>query len=383
MTVQRPSRLDLAIAVCLTVVLQLELWIGERYQGAPAFPGDRVPTAVLLLLLTGAVAWRRVRPVEAFAAGMGALTVLSVWQGGAEAGGLFAVLLVSTFSAAAWSRRAWPVVVIAVIAVCAHNLSDPFIRHPGTLQGLVDQLFGLFFTAAGLLLGRIVHARGQRAVVAEQGAAGLVAAERARLARELHDVVAHSVSLMVVQAKGGAAILAQDPARAAQAFSTIEASGRQALEELRRMLGLLREEGDDAPSRHAQPGLAEVPALVEAIRATGLEVAMSTEGEPGALAPSADLSAYRVVQEALTNVLRHSGARRADVSLRWRPEELEVRVHDDGTGAVRLDLPSGGRGLLGLRERVGLLGGTVHAAPRPDGGFEVRALLPRRTALAA
>ena len=386
MTIRRPTVLDAVLAAAATLLLQAELWLGERYEGVPAFPGDRTATSVMLLLVTVPLAWRRARPRAAFAGSMLALTVLSAWQGGAEAGGLFLVLLFAVYSAAAWSDRPWEVAALATLAVVVHNIRD---EH---LQGFGDHIFAPTFCVAGFVLGRIVHARGRRAEDAEAAAVEAVAAERARIARELHDVVAHSVSVMVMQAKGGSAILAADPDRAREAFATIESSGRQALEELRRMLGLLRDDGvgdadrarvgtadaDGANGRHPQPGLARLPALVEETRAAGLDVRLVVTGEPGSLPPGEDLSAYRIVQESLTNVLKHAGASSAEVQVRWRPDALELAVADDGRGVSELDLPSSGRGVLGMRERVALFGGTfAAAAAREGGGFEVRAVLPR------
>ena len=247
MALRRPPALDVALAAALTVLLQLELWLGETYEGEPAFPGDRTATAVLLLGVTVPLAWRRVHPRAAFAASMLALSVLSLWQGGAEAGGLFLVLLIAVYSAAAWSDRPLEVAAIAAVTLIAHGLRNPWS------EGLGDYLFAPAFCAAGFVLGRIVHARGRRAQQAEASAAEAIAAERARLARELHDVVAHSVSVMVMQAKGGSAVLDSDPDRARTAFRTIESSGRQAIEELRLMLGLLRGDGGGRRGRRPQP----------------------------------------------------------------------------------------------------------------------------------
>ena len=373
MTHPRPTALDVALASALTLLLQLELWLGETYEGEPAFPGDRTATAVLLLGVTVPLAWRRVHPRAAFAASMLALSVLSLWQGGAEAGGLFLVLLIAVYSAAAWSDRPLEVAAIAAVTLIAHGLRNPWS------DGLGDYLFAPAFCAAGFVLGRIVHARGRRAQQAEASAVEAVAAERARLARELHDVVAHSVSVMVMQAKGGAAVLDSDPDRARTAFRTIESSGRQAIEELRLMLGLLRgdETVDEAADRSPQPGLARLPALIESVRSDGLTVELHEEGEPARLPAGEDVSAYRIVQESLTNTLKHAGAQRASVTLRWNEDAVELEILDDGDGGNRLDVPSSGRGLIGMRERATMFGGTLTAGPRHEGGFRVHARLPR------
>lgn len=384
---RRPPALDVALAAALTLLLQLELWLGERYEDAPALPGDKPTTAVLLLATTLPLAARRIHPLGAFAASIGGLTALSLVQGGGEAGGLFLLLLFAVYSAAAHSDRPVEVAALAAVAVTVHNARDPY------LSGVGDQVFAPAFGAAGFVLGRIVHARGRRADRAEASAAEAIAQERARLARELHDVVAHSVSVMVMQAKGGSAVLESDPARAREAFATIESSGRQAIDELRRMLGLLRADERDAATGgplQPQPGLVRLPALVDEVRAAGLDVVLRVEGEPVALPPGEDLSAYRIVQEGLTNVLKHAGATRAEVTLRWSAGALEVEVADDGGGGRHVEtdgtvvavLPSSGRGLVGMRERVALFGGELVAGPRPGGGFAVRARLPVREAAA-
>jgi signal transduction histidine kinase len=204
----------------------------------------------------------------------------------------------------------------------------------------------------------------------EQEAELAAAAERARIARELHDVVAHSLAVVVAQADGGRYAAAQEPAAAQRALETISTTARDALAEMRRALAA----PENAP-RRPQPGAADLGALVARTRAVGLAVELAEEGHPRALAPGAGLAVYRVAQEALTNVLKHAGpGASARVTLRWEPERVTVVVRDDGAGASAGD--GRGRGLLGMRERVEPRGGTVTAGPRPDGGFEVRAAIP-------
>lgn len=208
--------------------------------------------------------------------------------------------------------------------------------------------------------------------------------ERAHLARELHDVVAHHVSMMVVQAEAGAARAdggTPDGADgAAEAFDGIAETGRGALVELRRLLTILRTDEHRAPTA-PQPGLEEIAALVDQVRSAGLEVDLRLDGAPGPVAPAVALSAYRVVQEGLTNVVKHAGAAHAEVSVRQDPEGIEVAVVDDGAaGPVRpgaVDQPPAGHGLEGLRERVTLLHGRLDAAPRAGGGYALRAWMPR------
>lgn len=205
----------------------------------------------------------------------------------------------------------------------------------------------------------------------EERARRAVLDERVRIAREMHDVVAHHVSTMGVQAGAARRVLDVDPAAARRAIGAVEGSSRTAVEEMRRLVGVLRE-GDGAVE--PPPDLGHLGELVRAAR-PGLEVDARVLGEPRSLPPSASVSAYRVVQEALTNAVRHSGARRASVRLRWLDDALEVEVVDDGRGGEGAD-HGGGLGLVGMRERVDLHGGQLDVGPRPEGGWRVRARFP-------
>ncbi|MEU8497086.1 sensor histidine kinase [Streptomyces lavendulae] len=197
--------------------------------------------------------------------------------------------------------------------------------------------------------------------------------ERLRIARELHDVLAHSISVINVQAGVGLALLDTDPEQARTALTTIKAASKEALGEVRQVLDTLRAPG--AAPRAPAPGLDRLPELLEQAEAAGLTVTAATEGRPRTLPPGADLAAFRILQEALTNVVRHSGSRTARIRLAWRPDGLELRVDDDGPATGD---PAGGsgNGLAGMRERAAALGGTIEAGPRPDGGFRVIARLP-------
>jgi signal transduction histidine kinase len=208
-----------------------------------------------------------------------------------------------------------------------------------------------------------------------------VMGERTRIARELHDIVAHSVTVMVLQAAGARRVLDSDPARVGQALGHIEEAGEQAMGELRRMLTVLRlsddEEAGDGVTGRPQPGLADVDHLVGTVVAAGVRVHTRVEGEPRRLAASVDLAAYRVVQEALTNVTKHVGpGAQVDVRLRWEEEELTVEVADDGRGRRPERTLSTNHGLAGLRERLAIVGGRLEAEPLPVGGFRVTAVLP-------
>ena len=210
--------------------------------------------------------------------------------------------------------------------------------------------------------------RDQQAVIA-------AAAERARIAREMHDVVAHSLSVVVAQADGGRYAAGADPAAAVTALETIAGTGRQALADMRGLLGVLRH--DEAAHRTPQPGSGDLAALVEDVRASGLDVRLEEEGRRRPLPPSPGLAVYRITQEALTNVLKHAGPdATALVRVRWLRASVEVEVLDDGRGAGAPPGPPGGQGVVGMRERAALVGGSVDVGPAPGGGWRVRALVP-------
>ena len=198
--------------------------------------------------------------------------------------------------------------------------------------------------------------------------------ERVRIARELHDVVAHHVSVMGIQAGAARRVIESHPAEAAKALSRIEASSREAVAELQRLLLFLRQEGD-ADGAAPQPNLGQLDALAEGVRQAGLDVEVAVEGHPQPLAQTTELSAYRIIQEALTNTIKHASATRANVLLRYEPTALRVEITDDGPGLVTRDGPPG-HGLIGMRERATLHGGRLSAGPRPEGGFGVSASLP-------
>ncbi|WP_151773370.1 sensor histidine kinase [Streptomyces abyssomicinicus] len=215
-----------------------------------------------------------------------------------------------------------------------------------------------------------------------------VAAERARIARELHDVVAHNVSVMVVQADGAAYVLDTAPEQSKKALETISATGRQALAEMRRLLGVLRTGEQPVNGEYVpQPDVAQIEDLVEQCRGAGLTVDFKVEGSPRPLPSGVELTAYRIVQEALTNVRKHAGPEAgAGVRLVYFDDGLGLLVEDDGRGAPPELCAAGGadgqgQGLIGMRERVGMVGGTLDAGPRPDGGFRISALLPLRSSL--
>ncbi len=244
---------------------------------------------------------------------------------------------------------------------------------------------GVWWVGRSLRLRRAylgeLEARAQRLERArEADSRAARAEERSRIARELHDVVAHHVSVMTVQAGAARRILHRDPESVQDALSTIEQMGRTALGEMRRLVGVLRTEAEPARSELSpQPGVHDVSGLVEQLRETGLQVQLWIEGESRSLSPGVDLAAFRLVQEALTNTLKHAGPQaRAWVRIQYADRQLEIEVEDDGRGLVAgLGRGGGnGHGLVGMRERVALYGGDLRIGPRSGGGFEVRARFP-------
>jgi signal transduction histidine kinase len=282
-------------------------------------------------------------------------------------------------------RAALRGLVVVWIGVCAVSFA-----FEDAVAG--DYLFPIGFAAAAWGVGRTIRHRArllaelhEAAVRAEEDreaqAARAVGDERRRIAREMHDVVAHSVSVMVVQAGGARRILERDPQRAAEAARLIERTGRGALLEMRRLLGVLGS-AEEPAALAPQPTIDELGALVAQAEAAGLPVVLEAQGERRPLPAGAEAAVYRVVQEALTNALKHAGAAPTEVQLRWDPEALQVTVTDRGRSADprAAELPGGGLGIVGMRERVRVYGGELTASSRPEGGFVVRARIPLRQA---
>ena len=223
------------------------------------------------------------------------------------------------------------------------------------------------------ILGYALRERAVRAEAAEAAVRVAAAEERIRIARELHDVVAHAVSVMVLQVGAVRHGLPEDRVEEVEALERVEQAGRTALAEMRGLLGAMRREGDPAELA-PQPGLAGLDALLSGIRRAGLSVDLQVEGTPAALPAAIDLSAYRIIQEGLTNTLKHAGASHADVVIRYREDELEIEVRDDGRAGAAGD--GQGHGLVGVRERVKIYGGDMSASPAVGGGFTLRTRLP-------
>ncbi len=317
-------------------------------------------------LLQGAALWRRRTHPELALAGTlaGALAVLLLYPDQdvlLPVGGLFAIASLAT----ARPLRVSLAGLAALIAVVLANLTE---------SPLEDVLFTVGLAIGAWAIGE--GARNRRAAIAE-GARRAVSEEQARIARELHDVIAHSVSVIIVQAAAADDVFERRPEQARAALQAIEHSARDALGELRRLLGAVRT--GDAGETGPAPGLDRVEELAEPLRAGGLDVVVRREGPAATLPAGVDVSAYRIVQEALTNTLRHAQATRADVTLRYAGDAVEVEICDDGRGASAGGPSGSGNGLVGMRERVALLGGTLEAGSLPGRGYRVHARLPLGT----
>jgi signal transduction histidine kinase len=339
-------------------------------------------TLIAVVLTTAPLAVRRKYPILTFCV---ILAALIAGRGDATAF-TFGAAIFAAYSAVVYSGHR----LLALGSLTAGAIVI-LTAYPSTTPTVPNQYTALLVLLPTVAAGNMMRTWRERArdsasrlrqAEAEHEAATerAVALERARMASELHDVVTHNVSVMVVQAGAARRVLDTSPAYAREALLAIEAGGRNAMTELRHLLSLLAPEGsapaDDALS--PQPGLDLVPEVVSSVGSTGLPVSLSVTGVPRALPPGLDLAAFRVVQEALTNVLKHAPAAVTAVRIWYRDDELLIEVADDGSAAPGSSAPGpdSGRGLIGLRERIAIYGGSVEAGPRPRGGWRVRATIP-------
>lgn len=340
--------------------------------------GTLVPLhALTIVLITLPLAFRRLNPIAVgWAVGLAVIANLalgfrdSFFETFAVLFALYTVVAYATWRP--WLTASW---VIGWIGLHVAILID---WHNHGSVNLADLPYNYLILALSLALGYGVRTR--RAYIAQLEdrsrllAREAAAEERNRIARELHDVIAHSVSVMVLQATAGGRVARRDAAGAAAAFEVIQETGRQALAELRRAVGILRGDSDLPAELLPQPGLAQLDELLEQVRLAGMKVDLNVTGEPRQLPVGVQLSVYRLVQESLTNVLKHADAAQAEVELRYEDTDVTVEIRDDGRGSNG-SFPAGGHGLAGMRERVKLFGGELEAGP-VDGGYRVRARLP-------
>jgi signal transduction histidine kinase len=330
--------------------------------------------------LTAPLALRRRAPLAAF--GFISLVAFLQWLvAGAFSADL--ALLVAFYAVAAHEPRRWGVAASAAVLELGVLLAA--LKYTGNALGSFVVL-SAFVVAAGAL-GVYMRTRRQHIAALHERADQLererdqqaqlaAAAERARIAREMHDVVAHNLSVMVALADGARLTAAQDPGKAERAMGAVSGTGREALQEMRRLLGVLRDERDDDTPLGPQPGIDALDGLLEQVRSAGLATRLTRTGTPGPVSPGAQLAVYRLVQEALTNTLKHAPrASSAEVRLNYGDDALALEVVDDGA-PVAAPAGNGGHGLAGMRERAAAYGGAVEAGPHRHGGWRVRARIP-------
>ena len=358
-----------ALVVVFIAVTQIQVWTHADH------PHGRL--SVLALLTAGPLLFRRRAPFAAplvTAVGAAAFTLLDP-AGAYDTSSMFFILLLAAWAAGSILIN-WEAAGAFAAVLSAGWLV--MLRAPGLpwteVLWISLPLTGVFVLSLASSRRaeqvRVAEARAQRS---EQEAEYAVEEERARISRELHDVVAHSVSVMTVQTGAVRRLLKPDQEREREALMIVEETGRQALTEMRRLLGIMRTEGETA-SLQPQPGLKTLERLVEHVREAGMPVELTVQGEPFELPPGIDLSAYRIVQEALTNALKHGGPARAWVAVRYGADGVEVDIENDGRSNGQGD--SGGLGLVGMKERVAMCGGELEAGPRDGGGYRISARLP-------
>ncbi|MDQ3963853.1 MAG: sensor histidine kinase [Actinomycetota bacterium] len=385
MFVITPPRLsDAVLALVLAAVGLLTLSI---VPSQPPFREPDAPAILVTVAQTLPVAFRRTAPGGILAVVLSA-TVAYFVLGYPPSTGPIIGLVVATYSVAAYGAPA-----VSRLGVLAGVAAMTAVVVAGGLTGYETSAIDVVTLAGPVAVAWVVGDRAgarrahtesleRRATEAERRreaeAAAAVATERTRIARELHDVVAHSVSAMVLHTGAAKAVLESDPEAARRSLELIETTGRQSVAELRLLLDALRSDDGADEGREPQPRTADLSRLIDQARKTGLDVDLEIEGRLPSLPAPVDLSVYRIVQEALTNTIKHARATQARVVLRFNEDRLVLQIVDDGTASRGAGTE--GYGLVGMRERASLLGGTLEARPRPNGGFEVFAVLPLKGA---
>ena len=395
--VRTPFARDALLAAGLAVLSLVAVGAGAFTMGElQAEAAPRMPLALAgALASTLPLAWRRSAPVWTLAAVLAGYSLHLFTVTGAQGFNVGPFVALYSLGAYADRRRVYiatPLAVVVLVALEVGLLAEDTVGMV-TVEGPGETvLYAMFFVGgvmygAAALLGAYVQTRRayREELIAraerlerdrEDRAQRAVADERARLARELHDVVAHHLSGIVVQAGAAERLVERDPAQVQAMLADIRESGKATLTSMRRLVGILRAD-DDTHGTAPQPGLERLDLVADQARAAGIKVELAVEGEPVPLPHEVDLAAYRVLQEALTNVRKHAPGATAHAAVRYRPRAVEIEVVDDGAqDGATVDEPSGGVGLVGMRERVLLLGGTFGAGPNARGGWTVRARIP-------
>jgi len=359
---------DAALAVVLLVASEVQIWLTSAAGGYQTVAALVAPPVAL------AVAIRRRHPAIAGCGAQALVAGTFAFWGDTQIFGTSIGWFCALYALTVWTPAR--MFAAGAVFVFATNLAAA-AGAAGTIHR--SGPFAIVTLIVMLLVRLVVGDRERRAQLAERerdvAAREAVVEERARIARELHDAIAHNVSMMVVQAGAERRTLEPDNGPTREVLAAIEQIGRGALTEMRRLVGILRSE--DAEPLAPNPGLDDLPTLVTQVREAGLPVELHVSGEPRALPVGLELSAYRIVQEALTNALKHAGDAHATVRVAYAPDSLELEIVDDGPGGPAR-ATSGGHGLVGMRERVALYGGSFDAGRRPAGGFAIRVLLPIR-----
>jgi signal transduction histidine kinase len=370
--------IDRGFVVFLVAVAVLDLSMNSEVEG------PRWLNIVLLVGVALTFEWRRTRPLVPAVAVVIGLGVMGFWLT-APPNTFAAVLLMVSAAYAAGrhmhGRRSIQVFALGTVAIIALAISfDPHdIFFPVTFFWILPWLAGRTIRNHTMLARELAEKAERAQHAREEDERRAIALERSRIARELHDVLAHNLSVMVVQASAARRVLDKNPLKAVEVASLIERTGREALAEIRQLFGPVRR--GDGEDLSGPPSIARVDELARRARAAGLRVELRVSGNPVALPPGIDLTAYRIVQEALTNTLKHAGSALARVTVAYEPNEVVLSIEDDGEGprdGFELSEAGGGHGLVGMRERAALYGGIVQAGRRRGGGFDVHARLPTR-----
>ncbi len=363
---------DVALAAVLTLFAVFDVLLSPEWRGPSEANVVVVPAMALSL------AWRRRQPLVVLAVVIGGYAGLSLAFGATQSWSCTFIVVTALYSAVVYGSRPLLAAGLAAAGIVIASLTDPLIDSFG------DAVWGpslIVLTAGAGFTGRAFRARTsaleRRAETLDREeqrrAAEAAAEERRRIARELHDVISHSLGVVVLQAGAAERVLDRDPERAREVLQSIRSTGQEAIGEMATLLGLL--DATPRTSREPQPSLADVGALVERMRDAGLSVDLAVDGRRRRLPAAVELSAFRVMQEGLTNALKHAPGTHVDAVLRYDENELRVEVRND-TAIRSVVGVGGGRGLAGMRERVEVFGGTLEAGPRSGGGWELRAIFP-------
>jgi signal transduction histidine kinase len=363
---------DVALAAVLAVYGELDVFLTHEWHGGKPLTG------VVVLAMALSLAWRRTAPFVTLAVPVGGLVLLCLVYEGSETGANLFILLAAAYSVALYGRDPLSAAVVYLITAAIHTARTPEVN------GVGDWLWDFVMIGLAFSVGLAMRTRQARTSALEvrtgelereheERAAAAAAEERQRIARELHDIISHSLGVMVLQAGAASQVVENDPGRAREVLESIRGTGQEAIGEMTTLLGLIR--ADEPESLEPQPSLPDIQRLVARMCEAGLPTELEIEGEPRPLPAALELSAYRIVQEGLTNAMKHAGPARARVTLRYGASELRVEVADDGATATPKANGSR-RGLAGIAERVAVFGGQLDAGPQPGGGWSLSAAFP-------